>query len=241
MDLLLSSQSSSISQSMPSSIRLYFDGAGKVEECVGMSVNSWDSGGWYEEDCNQKKGFICMHKRWNTKEVKERCKDRPPANDRNMCKRAAAIQGRYVFTSWPKLILDLPSWYMSLLYLRCQILTKRQRMKCLRSCKLCHKSQEQVDSIKLLSRNWIYYFYSYILNSKIIESEKARYMNRPADANTASCPKLSSLSVSGDEFNMKRKPQGKNCISTKVFKRRREIIRVSYLKAVFCPLMENLQ
>jgi len=57
-------------------------------------------------------------------------------------------------------------------------------------------------------------------------------MNRPADANTASCPKLSSLSVSGDEFNMKRKPQGKNCISTKVFKRRREIIRVSLLKIV---------
>jgi len=60
-------------------------------------------------------------------------------------------------------------------------------------------------------------------------------MNRPADANTASCPKLSSLSVSGDEFNMKRKPQGKNCISTKVFKRRREIIRKNFSQArVYC-------
>ena len=63
-------------------------------------------------------------------------------------------------------------------------------------------------------------------------------MNRPADANTASCPKLSSLSVSGDEFNMKRKPQGKNCISTKVFKRRREIIRVSLLKIVLNGKMD---
>ena len=63
-------------------------------------------------------------------------------------------------------------------------------------------------------------------------------MNRPADANTASCPKLSSLSVSGDEFNMKRKPQGKNCISTKVFKRRREIIRVSLLQILLNGKMD---
>ena len=73
---------------------------------------------------------------------------------------------------------------------------------------------------------YIYFLYVRIV-FKFLNRKKARYMNRPPDANTASCPKLSSLSVSGDEFNMKRKPQGKNCITTKVFRRRRAVIRVS--------------
>ena len=57
------------------------------------------------------------------------------------------------------------------LYLRCQILTKRQRIKCLRSCKLCHKTQEQVDSIKLLFKNLIYYLFICI-NSKLLNRKR---------------------------------------------------------------------
>ena len=76
-----------------------------------VSMNLWDGGKWSTIDCSVRLPVICSHKKWHTKDVIEQCVDRPPSNQRSMCK-----------------VID------------CKTARNKQKRHCMKTCGMCSRS-----------------------------------------------------------------------------------------------------